>query len=146
MLNFSRESITNIWHELKDLLHLNSMETGLKDERFDPSLERYSSIEQTGIHRMYTIRDDGKIVGYCSMFVSNHIHYPDGIWAHQDVLFVHPNYRGITAVRFMRFVDHQLKLEGVTKILRQVTTKKDFSRTLERMGYEPLEVLFARSM
>lgn len=145
VIYYWREKIADCWDEGKDLILKNNAETGaVENEKFNPSLERYRQIEDLGMLRLFTMRDGSKLIGYCVMFVTPSLHYPDTTWAHQDVLYVVPEWRGFAAVKFLRFIDRQLKNDGVDFVMRQVTEKKDFSRTLERMGYEVKETNYVR--
>jgi hypothetical protein len=147
VISIQIETIDACWDESRDLLKINNDETGaIRGEEFAPNKDRYKQIEELGLLRLFTMRDAGKLVGYCVMFISHHMHYPTTLWAHQDVLFVVPEWRGFAAIRFIRTIDRALKESGVKYVIRQVTTKKNFSRTLVRMGYEELETSFMRGL
>lgn len=142
---FAQESFAQVWDEAEALLFANHAETGMLDHaEFEPDKERYLQIEATGMFRVFTARDQGRLVGYSLFFVSTHLHYRTKKFASPDTLFVHPDYRGLPAVRFIRWADDRLKAEGVHYVYRHVSRKKDYSRTLERLGYEPVEVGYRR--
>ena len=146
-MNLQRETLQTAWDEIKQLWLTHNDEVGaLDNEKFSPDGNQYLSIEDAGYLHLYTMRMDGELVGYCTMFVTKHHHYPNTLWAKQDVLYVVPEWRGFAAYKFMRFIDRELKTAGVNYIVRQVTSKKNFSRTLERMGYEAAEVNYLRRM
>jgi L-amino acid N-acyltransferase YncA len=145
VVDFALEPVTEVWDEAVSLTQANHGETGVLDEGpFDPQAESYVNLDTTGLLRLFTMRDEGVLVGYQVFIVSPHLHYPSMLWASQDVVYVAPRCRGRAAVRFMRWVDEQLKNEGAHVILRHVSRKLDFHRTLERMGYYEQEVAYVR--
>lgn len=144
-LSFSLEKISDVWEETIDLVLANHSETGyLPPKDLDPKLSTYESIEASGILKVFIARIDGKVVGYSTFLIWPHIHYPSKIFATQDVMFIDKDHRGPSAVKFMRWQEQQLEGMGVNVILRHVSAKNDYSRTLSRLGYEETEKIFSR--
>lgn len=125
-----------------ELARLNHYETGaLVNEQFNPSREKYTLLEKSGCAVVFTARIKGVLVGYSVFIVSEHIHYPGRFFALQDLLYIKPAYRGIGSVRFINWTDGQLKELKIDVICRVVSKRGvDFTRTLERLGYQPLEL------
>ena len=136
-LAFSRERIADAWDEALPLLRANARETSILPREFDPDLDGILAAEAAGVLRAYTMRADGKLVGYTTFAVSPHFHFRGLIIATQDALFVSPEYRGRAALRFLRWQDDELAREGVDLIHRQVTVRRDYGRALDRIGYSP---------
>lgn len=146
-MQFQRERIVDAWSEMTPLIRANHAETGVLDEReFAPDFDRYQHLEASGIARLFTIRDGMKLVGYAVFLVVPHLHYPDLQWALQDVLFVLPEHRGPRAIRFIRWTDEELKADGAHIVYRHVSKGRDYSRTLERLGYTAAETSFIRRL
>lgn len=144
---FALETLAEAWNDAETLLFANHAESGmLPQAEFAPDKERYFEIEKTGMFRVFTARDAGRLVGYSVVFVSTHLHYRNTKFASPDVLFVHPDYRGSAAVRFILWSDQQLRAEGVQYIYRHISHKRDYSRTLQRMGYELVELGYGRKL
>jgi GNAT superfamily N-acetyltransferase len=144
-LAFAEEKVSDAWDEAVALMRANHEETGAGDgEDFKPNRARYEEFWELGLIRAYTARWEGALVGYALFFVTPHLHYPEWLTAQQDVLYVQPSCRGRGAVRFIRWMDDSLKAEGVKLVIRAVSARLDYSRTLERMGYKPLEQVFRR--
>ncbi len=61
-----------------------------------PDYDRYLELEELGVLRTFTVRDDGKLIGYFITFITPHIHYSDCVYALNDIMYVHPDYRGGT--------------------------------------------------
>jgi len=146
-LKFARELLSDFWDEAISLTRANNEETGaIQGAEFAPDKERYLETERLGFIVSFTLRLAGRLVGYCLMFVSNHLHYPSTVWAVQDTLFVSKSYRGLGAVKFIKWIDSQLKGMSINVVIRQVSSKLDYSRTLERMGYGAIETGFIRRL
>jgi len=145
-LKFERAYLHDFWDEAIALTQLNHAETGgLPYEDFNPDKDKYLKIEEIGLIVSFTLRSAGKLVGYCLMFVSNHLHYKSKLWAVQDTLFVHKGHRGHGAAKFLMLVDEWLKKARVDVVVRQVSDKLDYSRTLKRLGYSSVETGYMRT-
>lgn len=147
-MTFQRERIWDAWQELLPLLAKNHAETGaLQSGEFQPDGERFMAMDQAEVARLYTARNqDGELVGYAVFFVIKHMHYGSTQWALQDVLYFLPEYRGISSVRFLKWTDQELRSLGVDVICRHVSEKRDYSRTLKRLGYQPVETAYMRRL
>ena len=142
---FTLEKISTVWPEAQEILKANNEETGmLGQENFDPDVDKYLAMEAIGIAKLFTARAEGKLVGYCMMLVMPHPHYKKTVVAFQDVLFMVSERRGIGSVRFIKWIDEFCRSLGADNISRTVSSKKDFSRTLLRMGYEEVETSYVR--
>lgn len=143
---FAEEVLADAWFEGEAFFRANHAESGVLDPGdFAPDRKRYLEIEKAGTLRLFTMRAEGKkLVGYGLFFVVPHLHYSKVLWAMQDVLYVDPAYRGRSAVRFIRWTDSRLRDEGVGVVYRHVSVRRDYSRTLERMGYVRVECGFMR--
>ena len=140
-ISFAQEKLEAIWDEVLPLARLNQLETGaLSPDDFKPDRERFLAIEKAGIMPVFTARrEDNLLVGYAVFLVSPHLHYSALVWAMQDVLFVHPEHRGVGAVRFILRQDDALKASGVQVIARYVSARHDYEKTLLGIGYSPIE-------
>src|SRR5699024_275904 len=95
-LYYRAEPVARVWGELLPLLEAHYHEVAhYQDIPLCPDRERYEAVEANGMLRLYTARDDaGALVGYAVFFVQTNAHYATSLQAVQDVLFVHPDYRG----------------------------------------------------
>ncbi|MBA3766823.1 MAG: hypothetical protein H0W99_07515 [Acidobacteria bacterium] len=144
-MRFQRECVRDLWDELMPLLLENNLETGSLDQgEFEPMREQYENIADLGMHCLFTARENEELAGYGSYFVNGHLHFPRQKWAVQDALFMRKEHRGIASVRFLKWSDQELKALGVTAISRQVNRNTDYSRTLERLDYQPIEISYLR--
>lgn len=146
-MEFSRESFGDCLNEAVDLIALNQVETGvLPFDEFELDVDKYMILESQDMLRLYTARRNGMLVGYSVFFIVNHPHYKKRMFALQDVLYMHPSYRGVGAVKFIMWIDEQLEDEqAIEYVIRQVSKKKDYSKTLERLGYNEMETSYIRN-
>lgn len=147
-LRFAQERLADIWDEALALAKLNHLETGaLSHEDFQPNQTRYLALEKDRLLWTFTARtEDNRLVGYALFLVVPHLHYPSMTWAMQDVLYVHPEFRGVGAVRFMMRQDSALQAAGVHVVYRHVAARHDYSRTLTGIGYVPVETSFLKRL
>ena len=118
-----------------------------KDIPFDPDLGKYAMIAQAGALRIFTMRDAGMIVGYEVLFAQTNPHYKTSLQAVQDILFVDPELRkGLTGYKFIRWVDRQLKAEGVQIVYQHIKAKHNFGVMLERQGYHLVDLIYAKRL
>ena len=107
--------------------------------------ERYIAGDKTGAVRGYTMRDEGMLVGYMGLIVGKHMHYKDDVFAAVDVLYIDPEYRkGLAAIRFMKWVEEQVKESGASVMTYHIKTFHDYPALFERLGYEKIEVIYAK--
>lgn len=146
-MEFAIEAVTSVWKEALPLLMDNQVEVGLKDlESFDPDIDRYIEMEGQGAAKVFTYRKDGVLVGYCLVLFFPHPHYRKSLTAFQDVLYVTPKHRGFGAVKFIKWIDEQIRALGAETMNRSVSVRVDYARTLERLGYVEVESSFVKNL
>lgn len=142
---FQRESAAQISEEIVPLLKLHYDEIAhFKDIPLDPDYDQYQTIENAGALRVFTARDAEKtLIGYSVFFVRRNIHYKSSLQASQDIIFIHPKKRGFGKA-FIQWCDEQLKAEGVEVAYQHVKSKHNFGPLLETLGYELMDLIYAR--
>lgn len=135
--------------EMQPLIELHHSEIShFKDLELDPSFDSYKALEEAGILRFFTVRDDdkfGELVGYSVWTVTAHPHFKGIKQATEDLLLLHPDCRkGREGVRFIGFCDGWLKGDGIKIIYHSVNMAHDFSAILKRMGYVAVDTVYAR--
>lgn len=146
-LTFSKETVFGVADEVSPLLQMHYEEVALHKDvvDLDPDWARYAAMEERGDCHVYTARHEGSLVGYAVFFLSNHIHYMGLRVASNDILFMHPAYRrGTNSIRFINWVEEQIKRLGVKKIVWHIKVKNDWSAILHRNGYETEEVIVGK--
>lgn len=146
---FARERLTDaVWEEAMPLLHAHWREVAhYEDIALQPDRSVYAASDAAGLIRFYSARADARLVGYALFFVRPNPHYAQSVQAAQDVLYVDPAYRGLTGYRLIQYADEQLRSEGVQAVYHhQKRAHPQLGRVLERLGYEPVDVIWARRL
>lgn len=137
-MNFAVENVMRVADEIEPLLEQHYEEVALNKDviKLNPDWPRYFALEERGQCHVFTIRDDGVLVGYGVFFTSQHAHYVDTKVAANDILFlVKSHRRGSAAIRFIKFCEQALQNMGVGKITFHVKYDHDWSAILHRLGY-----------
>lgn len=145
-MTFAQEQVTQaICDEMGPLMDVHLSETGdMEAADFKPDFARYIAAADSGVLRLFTVRDNGALVGYALFVVDKHMHYSGTLFAAQDILFLLPQYRGKRSSDFIAWCDLHLELEGVKMLTRSVSPKNDYSGLLRHHGYEHSETHFMR--
>lgn len=149
-LEFLAEPLTDeLWKEAMPLLVNHWREIAhYQDIMLDPDIEVYRRMFETGMLRVFTARHEGnhKLHGYAVFFVRPNPHYRGSIQAVQDVLYIDPESRGSTGYRFIKWCDDKLAAERVQAVYHHVKTAHNFGKMLERIGYEQVDLIYARRL
>ncbi len=103
----------------------------------DPDFDKYQNVEDNNMLRIYTARDDGKLIGYFISFVSPHMHYKSTIYALNDIMYIDPSYRGSTVgFRLIKGAMVDLKSNcGVDKLVIHMKVTHEFRKLLTKLGF-----------
>jgi GNAT superfamily N-acetyltransferase len=106
-------------------------------------------LQANDLLRIYTGRDYGRLIGYSIFTVHKGVHYSTSLEADEDLLFVLPEHRkGRFGLQLMQYAESQLAAEGVQLLKRRtkVAERLNFGTVLERMGYEPIDVIYGKRL
>lgn len=145
MITYQEENVDTIWNEGQELFILNSEEIKFRDDKFELNRETYDRCEAVGALKIYTVRDDNILIGYCIFFVMELTHHKGFLSATQDVLFIKKEKRG-RVIPFIRYTERMLKDYGVKSVNQSVPYHRDWSPVLTRMGYDKLETIYTRKL
>lgn len=142
---FNQERVHQVIEEIKPLLFKHWEEIAhYKDIPLDPDFKQYQVLEDVGALRIFTARtEEGQLIGYAIFFIRKNIHYQSSLQAVQDVLFIDPAWRG-TGVKFIIWCDQRLAEMGVEVVYHHVKKVHNFGPLLERLGYEEVDLIYAR--
>ena len=149
-MNFQKEAITpECFKEFSGLFHKHWKEIAhYQDIILDPDEDFYLKADQLGLSRLFTIRNEEKVlVGYAVFFVKKNGHYKASLQASQDILFLDPTLRGsLIGYRFIKWCDEQLAAEGVQVVYQHVKVSHDFGSMLERLGYQFIDKIYGKRL
>lgn len=144
--SFQREKVMDTWDEMFPLLTEHWKEVALfNDIPLDPDKEAYERMEANGAVRLYTLRDEGQLVGYSVFFIIHHPHYKSSMQAQQDIIYITPEARGI-GKQFIKDCDEELRKEGVQVVSQHVKASHNFGPLLERIGYVISDHIYVRRL
>ena len=148
-LTYARECYSGMLvAELMPLLKAHYLEISAnQDIPLDPEWSVYEGCEKNGTLRVYTVRAEGRLIGYEVLFVRANPHYRGSLQAVQDILFVSKEYRhGSLGYRLIKFADDELKKEGVQIVYHHVKAAHNFGPMLERLDYKLVDLIYARRL
>ncbi len=139
-MTHAEESVAAVWDELVPLALDHHKELGYQ-WTFNPKRHVYEGCERAGLLHVYTLRDSaGALKGYQVFNVVDHPHMDLRV-AHQDTIYVSPEFRGYSAGRFLVWVDQQLTALAVQRIARIAPRGSGYLMSLISMGYDDGDVV-----
>jgi GNAT superfamily N-acetyltransferase len=148
-MEFSEETLSQCLDEARPLLvdHWENIALNKDTIPLNPLWNIYEKLEETGNLKIITARQDEKLVGYAAYVISPSLHYSSEIIADADVFWLDPNHRkGMAGMRLFKHAEKVLKSYGVTRILNKVKIHFDVGKVFERMGYNPIERVYSKSL
>lgn len=106
---------------------------------------RYQTLDFNRSLKIYTARDGDKLIGYASFILDNYIHDRDMLVARNTAIYVSPDCRKKnTGIKFMQYSIDALFGFGVQRVYMSVKPKRDYSKSLERLGFKLEETVYSR--
>lgn len=147
MITFNEETVMGVADEIEPLLQKHYEEVALHRDvvKLDPDWAKYVALEEMGDVHVFTVRDNGELVGYGVFFMSWHVHYKLLRVAQNDILYIRPDRRhGTLASRFINHCEARLKLFGAQKVTFHIKRHLDWSPLLVRKGYDQEEIIMGK--
>ncbi len=139
---FARENFNTMYPEMCPLLeeHYHEIAWNIEKIPLDVDVEKYSFLQEEGILLCYSLRDQGKLVGYAAFLKQYHLHYKSTLFAANDVLFIKEPYRkaGIGS-SFLNFCEEDLKCLGCQVIALRIKKCLDWTPLAQHLGFESIE-------
>ena len=140
------ESVKDWAKDAMPLVEKHWQELGLDlDLEIAPDIAKMEMLEQAGIWKVITARQDAKLVGYVLAILSTHLHYrtspPMFI---VDAYYVLPEARRGTGARLLRFAEHLAKSAGAIKIYLSCKVHKDHTTLFKALGYRLSDYAFIK--
>lgn len=146
-LDYAAESIVDIWDEIQPLWVSHWEEIAMyKDVPLDPDKDGYVALQHSGKLKCFTLRLDGKLVGYFFAIVSAHLHYKSTLFAMEDIVYLKPELRGMGFGRsLLSFGEEELAKIGVKVIVHHAkVAHPQLSQVLATMGYEQMDGIWTK--
>jgi len=150
MVEYARES-ADIFDEIFPLVQMHAKEIAYgvtADEPLDIALDTYRALEQAGALCVFTVRSEGRLVGYAIFHLGQSLDRKYIKQAHEGGLFLLPECRGgRTAMRLLEFADAELANLGCNTVLySSPAANPKFGAMLSRLGYEKVDEVYARRL
>ena len=108
--------------------------------KLDVDWPRYQAIEDSGVLRIITARDAGKLIGYFVGFLAENPRYKGVLRGQADIYYVARLYRGKHVGSGMfRFMERVFRDLGAVELIIGHKIHMDNSAFLERLGYSLIE-------
>ncbi len=148
MVTYQSEAIYQVLPDILPLLDMNHAEAQKESygTELDPDWEQYRQMETLGLLKIFTARDDEKIVGYDIFIVGPHRHAVGSRIAINDMTYVLPEYRGFTAIMLIKKSDKALSEMGCSGIVRHSQCNTQVHELLWKIGYTPGEIMMYRKV
>ena len=148
MIEYKVERMETCLDEMKPLFEEHWEEIAHHQDKIklNPNYDQYYKMEEMGMVHVCTVRDDGILIGYFVTFMVPHVHYQDHIWAMNDILFLHPDYRGTKEIAFNLFMFAEKKLVELGVSVIQLHMKLDFpfEPLAKACGYKKVEYNYSK--
>ena len=106
----------------------------------DLDIDQFRLLEESGILRMITARNEGKLIGYVVWLIFPHLHFKGVSHAMADLYHVAKSERGKGTGRAMfEYAINYCKGSGVRRILMGEKIAHPHSKLLESFGFEMTE-------
>jgi hypothetical protein len=148
MIQYNLENYEETIEELKPLLAEHNIEVGSYTEslELDPKWGIYEELDALGYLTIFTMRDEGELIGYNIFRVDTHIHYQQDLWADNDVLYIKPEYRHAeTTIEFLEFCEDALRDSYYVKVITyQMPVSQPFSTLMSNLKMDNAEQFYTK--
>jgi hypothetical protein len=145
--NVEDKPVSVIRTEGMDLLAQHWEEVAIqRDEQIlDPDWPAYEALERLGRLWVLTARDQGRLVGYIVMLLTNAMHYRTLSMATDDSHFLHPDYRrGLTGYRMLMMTEKAMAARGIRKCVLRTKFLLDHGKLFERLGFVKEDIVYSK--
>lgn len=146
MITYQKESYRVLINEAQELFKKHSEESSdrLDIIPLDINFKAHLILEANRRLETFTVRDDGRLIGYTTWILTNPMHYKNSITASSTMIYVLPEYRkGLLGYKLIKWSIDQIKKRNVKRILIGIKPHHDFGKILERLGASHFEKIYS---
>ena len=147
MVKYQQEFLSQVELDIQYLIELHWSEIALNQDniKLNPDWSAYHSLEEQGKLKIFTARNGDRLVGYFVVIVGNNIHYKDHLFATNDIIYMHKDYRkGFAGIRLIKFAERHLKEDGVSVLTINTKIHQPFDAVLERLKFNMVERVYSK--
>lgn len=145
---FAVEKIDDAWAEAQELFVQHKKELGSWEQsELAVDYPLYKAAESSGHFLAFTVREDGKLIGYAAIWLRACAHYVNETWGHSDTIFVRSENRNEgLGDALVDFVESNLHDRGVKAVQWSVRADHPQGRALgmilTRRGAKRLSITY----
>ena len=147
---FAREMAADVERDIVPLMHAHDKDVSHGDFAewpLDVDVEIYKNLEKLNRLRVFTARDAGELVGYCTIFIVRSHQRRSLITGMEDALYLKPEYRKAgNAMKLIDYVNGQLKGECAWVMYHAPAAFPRLGTILSRTGYTKYSETYARRL
>jgi GNAT superfamily N-acetyltransferase len=144
---FQQEFLCQVESECQSLIEAHWEDIALHKDRIslNPDWDLYHEAEDVGKLKIFTARSCGVLVGYFVVFVSYNPHYKDHLFATNDVIYLHKDFRkGLVGLKLIKFAETCLRADGVSVLLINTKVHQPFDPILDRLNFNLIERVYSK--
>lgn len=145
-VDFAEESLISFRSEVESLLQQHWDKAVInKNYNLKPDWNSYYKLQESGAVKIYTVRHNGLLVGYASVYTVKSLYAANRLEAHYDMIYICPDYRkGRVAVKFIEYIEKQLVEMGVKQIVIGSLRHQPFDSLLDYLNYKYTEKIYTK--
>jgi len=147
MVTYQQEFLGDCRKDCEELIRLHWEEIALNKEviKLNPDWESYEALEEAGTLKIFTARDGSNLVGYFVVLVGRSLHYKDHIFAENDIIYLHKDYRkGYTGIKLIKFAEKCLKEDGVSILKVNTKVHQPFDTLMSFLKFNLIERVYTK--
>ena len=147
MITFQIETLAQVKDDMQPLLKEHWQLVAMYQDKIklNPDWKEYARLEASGILKIFTARDDGRLVGYFAVLISKSLHYSDHYFAINDVIFVKQDSRAnATGYKLLKYAEDYCKSCGISTLAVNTKVALPFDKLMTSNGYDYAERLYIK--
>lgn len=127
-------------------MHYKESQLFRRGQTFNASFERYNQYAKLGCFIPFTVRDEGRMVGYGGVYLVESMH-TQSLIATEDTWYLLPEYRkGWNALKFFRFMEETVRDMGAKELTLTVPEGIGTGVICRRMGYKHVADMYNKQL
>jgi GNAT superfamily N-acetyltransferase len=146
-VNYRQEFLIQVENDIRPLLEEHWEEIALNKDKIklNPDWDAYHSLEEANALKIFTAREEGRLVGYFVVIVRPHLHYKDHLFATNDVIYLHPSHRkGRTGIKLVQFAEKCLREDGVSVLIINTKIHRPFDLLMRFLKFNFVERVYSK--
>lgn len=112
-----------------------------------PDWARYAAMDHNGLLLTLFVWADDVLIGYSCSFISQHLHYSGLRYAHNDVVYLTPEWRNnLVGVELLKETERCAKERGAALMSWHAKPNTALDKLLPQMGYDVQDIIYMREL